>query len=228
MPNITAVLNEQIRRLAGREIVARTKTTRKLTAHYRRDIAALKRQVASLTKVVGFLEKQEKKRVASQPVPQEVGDVRFRADGLRSHRAKLGLSTDNYGRLAGVSGMSIQRWESGKVRPRKAQVAMLAAVRGIGKREAEKRLELVGDGAAVAKPQQAKPRPRGQYKQTATEFVASLLKGRKAMTTAEINAAWKKSGRGGVADDTLSLMVKAKKLKRAKVKHGRGSMYRAG
>jgi len=84
MPNITVVLNDQIRRLAAREITARTKATRRLTAQYRRDIAALKRQVASLQKTVGFLEAQEKKRVAAVPVPEKIGDVRFRACQRRS------------------------------------------------------------------------------------------------------------------------------------------------
>ena len=39
MPNINAVLNEQIRRLARREITASTKTIKRATGHYRRDIA---------------------------------------------------------------------------------------------------------------------------------------------------------------------------------------------
>jgi hypothetical protein len=43
MPNVNAVLNEQIRRLAHREITASTKTIKRVTAHYRRDMAALKR-----------------------------------------------------------------------------------------------------------------------------------------------------------------------------------------
>ncbi|MFI5382051.1 MAG: hypothetical protein ACHRHE_22375 [Tepidisphaerales bacterium] len=45
------------------------------------------------------------------------------------------------------------------------------------------------------------------------------------MTSVEINAAWKKAGRPGNADNTLSLMVKARKLKRTKLEDGRGSRY---
>ena len=58
MPNINAVVNEQIRRLARREITANTKVIKRATGHYRRDIAALKRQVAQLIKLVGTLQKQ--------------------------------------------------------------------------------------------------------------------------------------------------------------------------
>jgi hypothetical protein len=41
MPNLTSVLNDQIWRLARREITANTKVIKRATAHYRRDIAAL-------------------------------------------------------------------------------------------------------------------------------------------------------------------------------------------
>jgi DNA-binding transcriptional regulator YiaG len=150
MANLTSILNEQIRRLARREIRAQSKIIRKLTAQHRRDIAALKRQVASLRKTVSFLEAQERRRVsqrsATAPASGDAGDsrVRFRADGLKSHRARLGLSAADYGRLVGASGLSVYHWESGKARPRKAQVVKLASVRRLGKREAMKRLTLLG------------------------------------------------------------------------------------
>ena len=144
MLNITSILNEEIRRLARREIKSNTGVVRKQTAQYRRDIAVLKRQVASLTRAVASITKQERRRVAEQPVADEVEGIRFRADGLKSHRAKLGLSAKDYGLLVGVTGQTIYDWESGDSRPRQQQVAKVAAVRGIGKREAMKRLELLG------------------------------------------------------------------------------------
>jgi DNA-binding transcriptional regulator YiaG len=94
---------------------------------------------------VAFLERLEKKRVAQAPATPR-GDaegMRFRMDGLKSHRAKLGISAKDYGRLVGVSGLTIYHWEGGKARPRQAQLAKLAGVRGMGKREATKRLELL-------------------------------------------------------------------------------------
>jgi DNA-binding transcriptional regulator YiaG len=77
---------------------------------------------------------------------------RFRAGGLASHRRKLGLSAEDYGALAGVSGQSIYKWEQGEVRPRAAQLQALATVRGIGKREAMARLEQVAAAAAKKRP----------------------------------------------------------------------------
>jgi DNA-binding transcriptional regulator YiaG len=217
MPNVNAVLAQEITRLSKRVVKSSTQSTRKLVTQHRRDLAALKRQMATILKTLSFLEALEKKRVASQPVPQEMGVVRFRADGLKSHRAKLGLSAKDYGHLVGVAGITVYHWESGKSKPRKAQVAKLAAVRGIGKREAQKRLELLGVSTGGTR--------RGSYSQTAEDFITSLVKSRKATTTGDINMAWRKSGRPAKADNTLSKMVAAKTLKRVKVKGVRGSRY---
>jgi DNA-binding transcriptional regulator YiaG len=224
MPNLASFLNDQIRRLSRREITSQTRTTRKLTAQYRRDIAALKREMVALRKKVAFLETQEKRRVAERPTAPATEGIRFRADGLKSHRAKLGLSAKDYGRLVGVAGLTIYHWEGGKARPRKAQLAKLAAVRGLGKREALKRLELLGGSNRGATGR----RRRVSGGQTAEQFVLSLLGSGKATTSSEINRAWRKAGRAGRADNTLSLMVKARKLKRARLKDERGSRYSGG
>ncbi len=79
MANLLSVLNERILRLARREIRGQTQKTRRLTIQHRRDLAALKRQVSALARTVAFLEKQERRRVASLPVPQEGRGVRFSA-----------------------------------------------------------------------------------------------------------------------------------------------------
>jgi DNA-binding transcriptional regulator YiaG len=55
---------------------------------------------------------------------------------VKAQRSRLGLSTADYGKLVGVSGLTIYNWEQEKSRPRKAQLAALVAVRGIGKKEA--------------------------------------------------------------------------------------------
>jgi DNA-binding transcriptional regulator YiaG len=147
MSNLNAILNDRINRLSRKQIRQELRTIRRLTAQHRRDLAAVKRTLASLQTAVGFLERQERRRV-SEPAPPvaAVAGVRFRADGLRSHRKRLGISAENYGRLVGAAGLSVYNWERGKSRPRGESVAKLAAVRGLGKREVLKRLQLVGEG----------------------------------------------------------------------------------
>ena len=49
----------------------------------------------------------------------------------------------DYAALVGVSAMTIYNWEHGKTKPAKEQLAALVAVRRLGKREAERRWEML-------------------------------------------------------------------------------------
>ena len=61
---------------------------------------------------------------------------------------------------------------------------------------------------------------------TANEFVLEFVKSRKNPTSQEVNKHWKEAGRLGMADNNLSLLTKAKKLKRVPLGEGlRGSRY---
>ena len=139
MPNINSVLNEQIPRLARRENTAKTKSIKRVTGHYRRDIAALKRQVRQLMKMVGVMQKKLPQQIPTPPAAV-IEKARLRIDGLKGHRARLGLSAKDYGKLLGVSALTIYHWETGKSRPRRSQLPKIVAVRGLGKREALARL----------------------------------------------------------------------------------------
>jgi DNA-binding XRE family transcriptional regulator len=141
MPNIGTVLREEISRLSRRAGRSQIVATKKATAQHRRDIAALKRQVAQLQRQVAQLSHNAlgaPSAVSSDPTAKR---VRFAAKGLRSQRNRLGLSQTDLGTLLGVSAQSIYNWESESAHPRDEQLAKLAALRGIGKREAGERLK---------------------------------------------------------------------------------------
>ncbi len=144
MPDLAQTLKQEIRRLARSQVKAETAKLREDSGRYRRDIAELKRQVAELTREVAFLRRQEQKRVTAQPAADTAESVRFSPKWLKAHRQKLRLSQEDYGKLAGVSGLTIYNWENGKTKPRQQQLAGWAAIRDLGKREAMKRLELLG------------------------------------------------------------------------------------
>lgn len=144
MPNLASVLKDEIARLARKEVRAELATLKKQTAQYRRDIAALKRKTDAQERELNFLRKQEKKRLTEEPSKAEGEEVRFSPKWLKSHRKKLGLSAEKYAKLIDVSPLSVYNWEQGKATPRAAQKAKLASIRGIGKRDAEKRLEMMG------------------------------------------------------------------------------------
>ena len=68
--------------------------------------------------------------------------MRFSPSWVKSHRERLQLSAADYGALVGVSALTIYNWEKGKSKPRQQQLAAWAAIRGLGKRDSWKRLEM--------------------------------------------------------------------------------------
>jgi DNA-binding transcriptional regulator YiaG len=143
MPNIASVMREEIVRLSRKENRSQNVATKKAAAQHRRDIAALKRQVASLQRTVAQLLRRAARSDSTPLAAKDAGrtQVRFVAKGLRSHRARLGLSAGDFGKLVGASANSVYAWETGRTAPGRAQVARIAAVRRMGKREAAQKLE---------------------------------------------------------------------------------------
>lgn len=142
MPNIVAVLKAEICRLAKKEVKAATAQLKKATLQCRRDLAQLKKLLAEQAKTIA----QQKKHVQTGPAQSQTAEeplngARFSTRSVKAQRKRLGLSADKYAKLVGVSALTVYSWEAGKTKPRKAQLAALVAVRGIGKREAAKRLE---------------------------------------------------------------------------------------
>lgn len=142
MSNFSSVLKGEIARVARKEIRSAVDPLRKANTHYRREIAALKRQLAELQRSTRTAARPS--RPAVETADADARAVRFSAKGLKTLRARLGLSAADFGRLVGASGQSVYNWEAGKAVPRTAQRASLAALRGLGKREAARRLEALG------------------------------------------------------------------------------------
>lgn len=141
MPNLSTILKDEITRLARKEIKAAIDPVRKASAGHRKEIGELKRLVASLQRELKAASGPSQAR--AEPSEGSASSTRFSAKGLKSLRAKLGLSAVEFGQLVSASGQSIYNWEAGKAVPRASQQASLAAIRGIGKREAAKRLSVM-------------------------------------------------------------------------------------
>jgi DNA-binding transcriptional regulator YiaG len=138
-----SVLKSEISRVARKEVRQDTQDLRRTSAQYRGQIAALRRRMDELERALKRLGKERAKGspAARQPAEDEVDTPRrFSAQRLAATRTKLGLTAAEFGALIGVTGQSIYKWESGKTRPRPAQLEAIARVRGLGKREAAERL----------------------------------------------------------------------------------------
>jgi len=141
MRNIAVALREEISRLARREIRSQTGALRKASTQHRKNITEMKRRVSELERKVAFLERQVLRDIPPQLTEADVERRRFSAKGLRSHRKRLGLSAADYGMLIGVTGQTVHKWEREKSSPQKQQLALLANLRRMGKKEARGRLE---------------------------------------------------------------------------------------
>ncbi|MDQ6619814.1 MAG: hypothetical protein M3Z31_08980 [Pseudomonadota bacterium] len=153
MANIGTLLKAEIARLSRREVRKELQASNKASAQHRRYIAGLKRQVAQLEHQMAALQRRVKvaPTTASNGADGTNGangangtKYRFVAKGFRSHRARLGLSAAECGKLLGVSAQSIYNWEHNVAVPRREQVMRIAALRALGKREARARLEQLG------------------------------------------------------------------------------------
>ncbi len=134
MPNIASVLKSEISRIARKEARSDVEPLRKAVAQHRSAIAAMKRQIAELERRLKQTARTQ--RAGPPPASEESNaQIRFSPKRLAAHRAKLGLSAKDYASLVGVSALSIYKWEGGNTRPRTSQLAAIAAVRKLGKRE---------------------------------------------------------------------------------------------
>ena len=145
MPNIAQSLKDEMSRLARKEVKAATLVLKKDNAELKRTAAALKRRVDALerenkriAKVTG-----ETKLPGAAIKDEEVESLRITAKGVRSMRKRMRLSQAQLALLLGVSTQSVANWEGkeGKLQLRSLTKKALISLRGVGAREAQRRLE---------------------------------------------------------------------------------------
>lgn len=146
MPNVATVFKAEISRVARKESRAETESLKKQVAAHRTAIAILRRRLDSLERALKSQSRGSRRAAAETVGEDESGpQIRFSAKGLATHRQRLGISAADMAKLLGVSALSVYKWESGKTRPRDRQLASIAAVRKLGKREVMKQLGKSGD-----------------------------------------------------------------------------------
>jgi DNA-binding transcriptional regulator YiaG len=139
--NFNRLLKEAIQKGACR-------TLRGPVAGLRHDVAALKRQVRELRRGLRdaqkALERQAKLTAPAEAAAAEAKPPRIRPTGpmVLKLRRKLGLTQAEMARLAGVSSLTVWKWEhvSGRIKLRGRTLAAFAQVRGLGKRAARRLL----------------------------------------------------------------------------------------
>ena len=140
MPNIGAVLKEEIQRLARKEVRAAVNPLKKRVAELARTNATLKRTVPQLEKTVARLEVEARARLLEgvQKGAKDTKGTRLGPRSIAAQRKRLKLSRKDFGKLVGVTSNSIYLWETGDVSPREKSRAVLVGLREIGVREARR------------------------------------------------------------------------------------------
>ena len=134
MTNFAAQLKGEISKIARKESRFEIAGMKKANSQYRTEIAALKRRISEVESMLKRLG-SGKKNVTEPESADDSKPMRFRVDGFVTLRKKHALSAADMGRLIGVSAQTIYAWESGKTRPGRKQLAEIARIRKLSKKE---------------------------------------------------------------------------------------------
>lgn len=134
MSDLKQVLNDEIRRLARKEV--------KLAIQpLQANIAALRRQISDLKKELSYANRkteiiQKNLSTGENPViVDEEPKLRLNAAGIVRIRTKLKLTQTEFAKLLNVSMHTVSSWEKGKSYPRAGVKARICALRTMGKRQ---------------------------------------------------------------------------------------------
>ena len=174
MANIGKMLKDDIQRLARKELKAAVSGLRRVNVALKQAVADYKRRITDLERSNTNKIVAPQLEAAGKPSPEAADRARFTGRMVRSIREKLGLSQADFARLVGVSDQSIYHWEGkdGRLTLRRETKPALLEVRGLGVREARRRLEAMKEGSptkprkggrgVAAKPAKAEARKPGR------------------------------------------------------------------
>ena len=177
MPDFKLTFQEEVRRLARKEVKAASET-----------LAAQQKTIRELTKRIEALEKKQAVPVAQKAdkpeepaVAVKSGKARFSPKTIIKFRKKYGISQKGFAALLGVATFTVSHWELGKNRPRATQVAAISALTKLGKRKvaallAEKApAEVAKKPTKAAKPAKADKPAKKARKPKATKAAKTVV-----------------------------------------------------
>ncbi|MCU0608497.1 MAG: hypothetical protein MUF22_01860 [Chitinispirillaceae bacterium] len=146
MANVAQVLKAEITRISRKEIKVFVAPLHRSVVSLRKDVADLKRRVAELEKHNKGLSGILKETIKEPKISTEVMEkARFTGKSVQKIRAKLGLSQESFAKLVGISSQNVfvMEHKAGRLKLRATTLKNLLAVRNLGKREAQQRLNML-------------------------------------------------------------------------------------
>ena len=147
MNTFSNAFRAEVVRMARKELKPELQGMRKVITSHRSEIAALKREVKSLTSQLKVT--QRKTKVVSDAAPADQPKVSKRAAReefvfapgmLTQMRTALGATQNEMAALLAVTPLSYSRWEKGLAQPRTKQLAKIEEVARLGPVKAEKKM----------------------------------------------------------------------------------------
>ena len=138
MPNLAAVLSDEIRRLSRKEVRSACEPLQTQVRDLKKAMRKQSDTIARLEKEIGQL-----KTVSAQPADKTLaadnigttGKIRLTPSPIKKHRKRLKLSQSELSQLLNVSTNTVVRWEAGTSIPRDAYRQGLAELRTMGIKE---------------------------------------------------------------------------------------------
>ena len=157
MAKFVGLLQEEISRLARKEVTKSQKSLKKTAVDVRKESSELKKRVKSLEKAVEALQKAVgvEKQAKEMPSTEEVKGKRIQPRSIATLRKKHGLSVLKMAELLDISNKSLDRWEKGIGKPQSESKKKILAFKNLSKSEVRKMLAALKTKKAEA-PEPAK------------------------------------------------------------------------
>ena len=152
MPNYTTVLNEEIARIARKEVKTAVDPIMARAIELKKKVSALTKQTAELASKLDDLEQLLGLEPLIDPSvvsEEEIKKSRITPKYIANIRKKLGLSKNEMAAVLEINPNSIYLWESGRATPRNETKAKLIQLREMGKKEVRALLEEFEDFSEI-------------------------------------------------------------------------------
>ncbi len=149
MPNLAALLKEEISKIVRKEVQDQVRELKKTVLEQRDALARLEKQSGpAKAKAAKPAAKPAAKSAAAKPaakVSKAPADdkrkqPRISPDTIKKHRKRLKLSQAQLGELLNVSTNTVLRWEAGTSKPRSKHLPALAQLRSKSLRDLKQQL----------------------------------------------------------------------------------------
>jgi len=174
MAKFVVPLQDEITRLARKEVLKTQKELKKTSASLKKENTELRKRMKALEKIVSVLQKIAggDKMIKALPSDTEVKNVKIQPRSITTMRKKHGLSGLKMAALLGINNKSLARWEKGIGTPQAESKKKILAFKNMSKLAVRKMLKELNAKKAVPAEKPTAPAKKA-VKKTATKKKAA-------------------------------------------------------